>query len=512
MVENYLIYLRKSRADGEQTTVEEVLAKHEVQLQEFAVKEFGAPIPEDNIFREVVSGETIENRPEMKRVISAIQTRKYIGVIVIEPQRLSRGDLLDTGTIVNAFRYTGTLVVTPQKTYNLEDKFDRKFFEMELMRGNDYLEYVKEIMQRGRIASVKAGNFIGQHPPYGYRKAVIDKSHTLIPEPKEAAVVKLVFDMFVNQHMGTTNIANKLNDMGIKPPRAEHWAQFSIRDMLQNPVHIGKVRWNYRTTKKNYVNGKLVYSNPLNRENMIIADGKHEGIIDEETFYKAQERFGNQPRTKGWSELRNPLATLIKCKTCGRSMSYRTYKNKSGEERCAPRLLCVNQTHCHTRSAVYDDIEQELTRSLKASLSDFSRLLKADDGNSDRIKNNLLHNLSSELSDIEAQQERLYIFLENGTYSEELFVKRNGVLADRRAKVQKAIEQTTASISAAADYQRRIYMLEDAIEALENDSISAKQKNEALKRVIERIEYSNDAEYHNKYIAPKIKLEVFLRF
>ena len=170
MNDKYLVYLRKSRSDGDHETIEDVLEKHEKIIQEYAVKTFGSTIQEEFIYREVVSGETIQDRPVIKKLLNIIQHENIKGVLTIEPQRLSRGDLSDCGTIIRAFRYTDTLIITPTKTYDLTDKFDRKFFEMELMKGNDYLEYIKEIMMRGRIASVNEGNFIGSVPPYGYDK------------------------------------------------------------------------------------------------------------------------------------------------------------------------------------------------------------------------------------------------------------------------------------------------------------------------------------------------------
>ena len=70
--EQYIIYLRKSRQDDPNETVEQVLAKHEIQLQEFAVRTFGAKIPEENIYREVVSGDSIQDREEVKKVLAEI--------------------------------------------------------------------------------------------------------------------------------------------------------------------------------------------------------------------------------------------------------------------------------------------------------------------------------------------------------------------------------------------------------------------------------------------------------
>ena len=148
--EQYIIYLRKSRQDDPNETVEEVLEKHETMLQEYAVREFGHKIPEKNIYREVVSGESISEREEIKQVLARISDPNIKGVIVVEPSRLSRGDLSDCGRLIDELRYSKTQVVTPYMTYDLDNKMERKFFQDELLRGNDYLEYTKEILWRGR--------------------------------------------------------------------------------------------------------------------------------------------------------------------------------------------------------------------------------------------------------------------------------------------------------------------------------------------------------------------------
>ena len=141
----YVIYLRKSRSDNEFESVEEVLKRHETQLQNFAISVTGSKIPECDIYREIVSGETIEDRPKIKEVLQRIQDPNCAGVFVIEPQRLSRGSLGDLGKIIDVFRFSNTLILTPTKTFDLESKYDREFFERELLRGKDYVEYTKEI-------------------------------------------------------------------------------------------------------------------------------------------------------------------------------------------------------------------------------------------------------------------------------------------------------------------------------------------------------------------------------
>lgn len=181
-------------------SVEEVLRKHEDLIQDYARSHFGSPIPEKNMFREVVSGETIDSRPQMKLVLKLMESDQYKAVLVVEPQRLSRGDLEDCGRLINTLRYSNTLVLTLTHSYDLQQEYERKFFEMEITRGNDYLEYTKQILRRGREASAAKGHYIGSVDPYGYRKTTVKVDgvtcHTLEIVPEEAEAVKLIHELY----------------------------------------------------------------------------------------------------------------------------------------------------------------------------------------------------------------------------------------------------------------------------------------------------------------------------
>lgn len=210
-----LEYLRKSQADDPNSTVEEVLAKHEQLLSEWEKKNLDGPIPADNIYKEVVSGETIEGRSEIKKILQRIENPKIKAILVVEPQRLSRGDLEDCGRLIKLLRYTNTKVITLTKTYDLTDEYDRENFERELKRGNEYLEYYKKIQARGKLLSVQEGNYIGSVAPYGYDRITVkegkNKYNTLKINETEAEAVRLIFDMYAVQHMGITDICRKLN-------------------------------------------------------------------------------------------------------------------------------------------------------------------------------------------------------------------------------------------------------------------------------------------------------------
>lgn len=172
---SYLMYLRKSRSDDPKETVEQVLAKHERILQNYAFSVLEMEIPDENIYREVVSGETIEDRPEVKKMFLRMQSNEIKGVLVVDCQRLSRGDLIDCGTVLQNFKYTRTLIITPAVTFDLWKEYDYKNVQSELMQGSEYLAYSKKIMQRGTVQSILEGNYLANRVPFGYRKVVDGK-------------------------------------------------------------------------------------------------------------------------------------------------------------------------------------------------------------------------------------------------------------------------------------------------------------------------------------------------
>lgn len=245
--EEILVYLRKSRSDDPLLSVEEVLEKHWAILQDWISRNLDGPVPEENIYKEVVSGETIDGRPEVLKLLKRIESPRIKGILVVEVQRLSRGDLEDCGRLIKLLRYTSTMVITPMKIYDLADEYDRDGFERELKRGNEYLEYFKKIQKRGRLQSVKSGNYIGSVPPYGYDKVFVQDSNgrkkvpTLAINETQASVVRLVYDLYVNQNMGTVNICRKLDEMGITPPKGRNWSYHTVQDMLSNEHYTGKV-------------------------------------------------------------------------------------------------------------------------------------------------------------------------------------------------------------------------------------------------------------------------------
>jgi site-specific DNA recombinase len=148
--------------------------------------------------------------------------------------------------------------------------------------------------------------------------------------------------------------------MRIPPIRHEYWQKETIRDIIINPVYIGKIRWNWRPVKKKMVNGKTQKERPCNHgDNCILVDGLHEGIIDDHTFELAQDYISrNPPCPVGYKNtLKNPLAGLVYCGKCGRSMVLR----KAYSPRKKDYIVCHARA-CDNVSSPYHYVEERIWR------------------------------------------------------------------------------------------------------------------------------------------------------
>jgi hypothetical protein len=483
----WIMYLRKSRQDDPNETVEEVLAKHETMLQEWAMRELGHPIPEEYIFREVVSGERISDRREMQKVLRAIENPEVAGVLCRDPSRLSRGDLLDCGTMISTLQFTSTLVATPMMVYNMEDKMERRFFQDELLRGNSYLEYTKEVLYAGRTLAVTSkGAYIGSVPPYGYTKARVGKLCTLVPHETEADVVRMIFDLYVNHDMTFHSIGRKLDAMGIKPRTGDAWRDTSIRQIIANHHYDGKVTWGKRKKKITIVDGKqIVKRNFVEEDKVTIVDGIHPALVDHETFVKANEKRTNNPRIIRDLQLSNPLAGLLVCAKCGHTMRRAPYPHADDRYKC-----CYYKPPCMKSIKMKDVHEAVITALEQAELPNLKAQLNSDQGNAAAIQQKILDGLLRQMEEYRQQEEMQYELLETKKYTPELFEKRNAVLREKMKQCEIQIYETKRTMPKAVDYAERIIALEDAIRALRDNTLSSEEQNRLLKKIVERIEIS----------------------
>lgn len=161
----------------------------------------------------------------MQNLLSAVRTGIYAGVIVMEVERLARGNTKDQGIVAEAFALTGTKIITPGKIYDPTNEYDMEYFEFGLFMARREYKTIVRRMQAGRAASAREGLFPGGTAPFGYRKVKLQgrKGFTLEHDEREAPIVRLIGDLYAYDmkdgsgrtvSMGGTRIARYLNGLG----------------------------------------------------------------------------------------------------------------------------------------------------------------------------------------------------------------------------------------------------------------------------------------------------------
>ena len=490
----YLIYLRKSRADREAELrgEGETLARHEKMLLDLAKRQH---LPIGEIYREVVSGETIASRPMMQQLLSEVEQGIWDGVLVMEVERLARGDTIDQGIVAQAFKLSDTKIITPIKTYDPNNEFDEEYFEFGLFMSRREYKTIKRRLNNGRQASVKEGKYVGNKPPYGYERMKIenDKGYTLKPLETEAQVVRMMFRWYAYGEHGISTIADQLNDMAIPSKTGKRWVYPTVRDILQNPVYIGKIRWGWRGQRKSVKNGSVSISRPRS-ENYTLADGIHQPIVEQQLFNQVQHKFAqHKPLPTSAKEMKNSLAGLMICAKCGKKMQRRPYQ----KENIRTGLICANNK-CKNVSAPFEDVEKKLIEALSVWVE--QEKLKVEKGDSE-IDNSLLKVLQKQLIDLQEetvelnkQNDNIHEFLEKGIYDVDTFLQRSQKIASRLSDIEELQKKLQYDIT---EEKNKIENATNVIPTTEHlieyyDRMSVQEKNSMLKEILSSVDYERD--------------------
>lgn len=486
----YAMYLRKSRADLEMEALGEgeTLARHLKMLETLAAKHDIHP-DQITIYKEVVSGDSIDDRPEMQKLLSDVCAKKYKGVLVVEVERLARGNTKDQGEVAEAFQMSNTHIITPAKVYDPNNEFDQEYFEFGLFMSRREYKTIRRRLEAGKKQSVVEGNYIASQRIFGYdvvRKS--KKERILVERPEEAKIVQMIFDWYTIENKSTMWIALELTRMGIPTTTgiSKEWHRNTIRDMIANVHYIGKVTWGKQQTVKvlDDETGKLVKKRVYKEPE--IFEGKHKGIISVEQFELAQAITKEKcSPVKISSEMRNPLSGLLWCSVCGCHMALNVYSD--GRRR---RYQHPTKITCKKKSAPVDAVMDALILVLKAYIKDYDIKMETEDNQADLIRHQeTIKAMESELAKMEKKRRKLFLDYEDEVYTRDEFIERKQHYAAEIEGLKAKIQEARQSVPEPVDYKERITTLHKLIDCLGDQNLSAKEKNVFLKKYIDRIDY-----------------------
>ena len=296
------------------------------------------------------SGKNITGRPEFTQMLRDIADDRD-GVSYILVFKLSRFGR-NAADVLNSLQYIqdyGVNLICVED--GIDSSKDSGKLTITVLSAVAEIERENILVQtmEGRKQKAREGKWNGGLAPFGYR---LDKEKgELVVDPKEAEIVKVIFDKFVNSDMGADSISNYLNDHGYtkntsRDFEVNYFTRGHIMKILDNPVYIGKITYGKSTTEK--VKGTRDQYRRVKQDDYLVADGKHDAIIDEDTWNKAREK--RKETGVKWNKIHDLdhehlLAGILKCPICVASLAgtVRRKKYPSGKVNSTFYYRCLHR-------------------------------------------------------------------------------------------------------------------------------------------------------------------------
>lgn len=359
-----------------------------------------------------ISGKNITNRPGIKQLLHDVTENKFDLVIVWKLNRISR-KLLDILNIVELLNKHN--IAFRSLTENFETETPSGKLQLNIMGaiGEFERETIAENVKMGLLARAREGRWNGgvvlgydlvELPNDGKKR----KNTRLEINEKEANTVKRIFELY-SQGYGYKAVVNRVNKEGYKTKRNKQFAVSTVKEILQNPVYIGKIRYNVRQDW-----GKKRRSN-INA-NPILSDGQHEPIIDMQTWNKVQVIL--KERSKKHNKVYDsefPLTGILKCPVCGAGMtiSRSTSRRKDGTKKVLEYYSCGNWKNkgtavCNSNSIRVEVADEYVLNKIMNLINDKVILRKVVD-NINRNKSTKIKPILEELNSLTKEIDKLNI-------------------------------------------------------------------------------------------------------
>lgn len=307
-------------------------------------------------------GKSIAGRPQFQKMIQDIENLQEVDcVIVWKFSRFAR-NVYDSLSVLNVLQKQGVNLIVMKEGVDTGGPLYKMQFNMFATIAEMERENIREQTANGKKYTALSGGWNGGMAPYGYKL----NNRQLVVDKEEAEVVKQIFEWYMeSKESGYATVTARLNEKGIKPrqlkrldrkamqtaeteekiylPMVEDWYTSQVKNILDNPVYCGKIRYGYHKIET-LEDGSV---RRICSDDTILCEGKHEAIISEELWNKVQEKRKKSKKLRGRKDsksesVNNVFNKVAKCPQCGGNMtSYASrHKNVKGEERKYHQYIC----------------------------------------------------------------------------------------------------------------------------------------------------------------------------
>ncbi len=422
---------------------------HSPEIQREAIKRLarqqGYILTDDMIEEDHERGSKI-GRDGYQRIIQAVREGRVHAVIVYMFDRWGR-DGAEWLTRAREFDRLGVPIISVQ-----EGKDEGGL--MRFVRAGMAQHYSEQLAKRvlpAREKAAREGTFMGP-TPLGYRR--VYPAHEgkgrpvaghLVPDDTTAWIVRELFTRYAGGGWSLRSLVGWLNtdERTLQATGRERWTTASIRGLLHNPAYIGMVRYNHRPCG---------YYERAGADSLFVVKGRHEPLIDGETFETVQRRLAaatcRQSYNRHYDE---PMlgAALFRCAGCGGPMHIDRKDDGRTHYKCGWRQTGRDARPCTTRGYLavraHDALVREVSRLRGAPWTPQAeqRLAGGDDGSGAEVAADLQQKLTAQRERLR-RHTRLMSEMENDPTPEQIAVFRE-ISAEISANI-RALEAQLAEV------------------------------------------------------------------
>lgn len=507
-------YIRLSQADRDLMIKENKAESESISHQKALIQNFISGDPElagceqYEFFDDGYSGTNFE-RPSFERLLEKIKNGAINCVIVKDFSRFGR-DYIELGDYLERiFPLLGVRFISINDHYDSQDYKGTTGGLDVVMKNIVYDYYSKDLSVKvttAKRAKMKRGEYIGGHVPYGLKKDP-DDYHKLAVDPEAAAVVREIFEAAIDG-MRISDIARMLNEKGYETParyyQRKHpekkkfentselacWNHNSVRRILKQEMYYGAVVGH----KREGIGVGWKHSVAVPKEEQVIVENKHPGIITKEEFIKAQKIFREKRATKRVTEKDYPLWRKVKCGTCGRAMPFKDRIIRGRPYRyfaCPHAQVQVGENGCskeYIREDVLNGVVWESIKTLLAAADEAKEQVKQKHLEADQTNTKLVKKLAKLQKDREKCDAERFANVDQfmaGTLDKEVYQSRRADLTRKADRLDAEIAELEAKYHEAEVIQDD--GVQNALEMLDMFSDTTELDQDIVGALIEKV-------------------------